>query len=70
MESWRGSVRQTFDSVWSLRHGLFQSGLIFFQFRESENATSILTNVQTALNSPVVTSEPWVGITSRLNVGE
>src|SRR5271165_4101484 len=30
MESWRGSGRKTFDNVWSLRHRLFQSDLMFF----------------------------------------
>ena len=70
MESWRGSGRQIFDNVWSLRHQLFQSGLMFFQLREAENATPILTNSQTALNSPGVTAEARVGTTIRLNVGE
>jgi hypothetical protein len=49
---------------------LFQSGLMFFQFREAENATPILTNRQTALNSPRVTAEALVGTTIWLNVGE
>ena len=70
MESWRSSGRQTFDNVWSLRHRLFQSGLMFFQLREAENATPILTNSQTALNSPGVTAKARVAITIRLNVGE
>src|SRR5260370_18183786 len=52
MESWRGSRRQTFDNVWSLRHRLFQSGLPFFPLRESENADPILTHTQTPLNTP------------------
>jgi hypothetical protein len=70
MESWRGSERQIFDNVWSLRHRLFQSGLMFFQLREAENATPVLTNSQTALNSPGVTTEARVGITIRLHVRE
>jgi len=70
MESWRSSGRQIFDNVWSLRHRLFQSGLMFFQFRQSENAAPILTNSQTALNSPEVTAEARVSTTIRLNVGE
>ena len=70
MESWRGSGRQIFDNVWSLRHQLFQSGLMFFQLREAENATPILTNSQTALNSPGVTAEARVIITIQLDVGE
>jgi hypothetical protein len=43
---------------------------MFFQLRESENATPILPNSQTALNSPEVTAETRVGTTIRLNVGE
>jgi hypothetical protein len=70
MQSWRGSRGQTFHNVWGLRHRLFQSGLMFFQLREAENATPILTNSQTAFNSPGVMTEAWVGITIRLNVGE
>jgi hypothetical protein len=70
MESWRSSRPQIFDNVWSLRHRLFQSDLMFFQLREAENATSILANGQTALNSPGVTAEARVGTTIRLNVGE
>jgi hypothetical protein len=70
MESWRGSGRQTFDNVWSLRHRLFQSGLMFFQLREAENATPILTDSQTALNSPRVTAEARVSNTIQLDVGE
>src|SRR5260370_15129389 len=31
MESRRGSGRQIFDNGWSLRHRLFQSGLMVFQ---------------------------------------
>jgi hypothetical protein len=70
MESWRGSGRQIFDNVWSLRHRLFQSGLMFFQLHEAENTTPIVTNRQTALNSPGVTPEARVGTAIRLNVGE
>jgi hypothetical protein len=70
MESRRGSGRQTFDNVWSLGHPLFQNGLMFFQFREAENTTSILTNGQTALDSLGVAAEARVGTTVRLNVGE
>src|ERR1700680_1882573 len=70
MESWRGFGRQILDNVWSLRHRLFQSDLMFFQFRESENTTPMLTNSQTALNSRGVTVEARVGSTIRLNVGE
>jgi hypothetical protein len=43
---------------------------MFFQFREAENATPILTNSQTALNSPGVTPEARVGTVIRLNVGK
>ena len=70
MESWRSSGRQTFDNVLSLRHRLFQSGLMFFELREAENATPILTNSKTALNSPGVTAKARVAIAIRLNVGE
>jgi hypothetical protein len=70
MECRRSSGRQIFDNVWNLRHRLFQNGLMFFQLRESENATPILTNSQTALNSPEVTPEARVGTTIWLNVGE
>jgi hypothetical protein len=70
MESWRSSGRQNFDNVWSLRHRLFQSGLMFFQLREAEYATPILTNSQTPLNSPGVTAEARVSITIHLDVGE
>jgi hypothetical protein len=70
IERRRCSWRHTSENVWSLRHRLFQSGLMFFQLRESENATPILTNSQTALNSPGVPAEARVAITIRLNVGE
>jgi len=43
---------------------------MFFQLHEAENATPILTNRQTALNSPEVTPEARVGTAIRLNVGE
>jgi hypothetical protein len=43
---------------------------MFFQLREAENAAPVLTNSQTALNSPGVTTQAWVGITIRLNLGE
>ena len=69
MESWRSSGRQTFDNVWTLGHRLFQSGFMFFQFCEAENTTSILTNGQTALDSPGVAAEARVD-TIRLNVEE
>ena len=61
MESWRSSGRQTFENVLSLKHRLFQSSLLFFQFREAENTTPILTNSQTALNSLGVSTEARVG---------
>jgi hypothetical protein len=43
---------------------------MFFQLRESENASPILPNGQTALNSLEVTAEARIGTTIRLNVGE
>jgi hypothetical protein len=43
---------------------------MFFQLREAENATPILTDSQTALNSPGVTPEAGVGTAIRLNLGE
>jgi hypothetical protein len=70
MESWRGSGREIFDNVWSLRHQLFQSGLMFFQFPETENATPILTNGHAALNSLGVAAEARVCISIRFKVGE
>jgi hypothetical protein len=50
--------------------GYFRAACCFFQLRESENATPIITNSQPALNSPGVPSEARVGTTFRLNVGE
>jgi hypothetical protein len=43
---------------------------MFFQLREAENATPVLTNGQAALDSPRVTAEARIGITIRLNVKE